>query len=46
MGKQNDLSNRKLDFENMFKVNKDSTYNFKFPGQKFQSKKTHFIQIK
>ena len=44
--KQNDLSTRKLNFNNMFTVNKDSIYNFIFPGQKFQLKKTHFIQIK
>lgn len=44
--KQNDLSNRKLDFENMFKVNKDSTYNFKFPGAKVSIEKNSFYTDK
>ena len=44
--KQNDLSNRKLDFENMFKVNKDSTYNFKFPGAKVSIEKNSFYTNK
>tara|TARA_A100001011_G_scaffold399272_1_gene507124 strand:- start:9366 stop:11057 length:1692 start_codon:yes stop_codon:yes gene_type:complete len=44
--KQNDLSTRKLDFENMFKVNKDSTYNFKFPGAKVSIEKNSFYTDK
>ena len=44
--KQNDLSNRKLDFENMFRVNKDSTYNFKFPGAKVSIEKNSFYTDK
>ena len=44
--KQNDLSNRKLDFENMFKVNKDSTYNFKFPRAKVSIEKNSFYTDK
>ena len=44
--KQNDLSNRKLDFDNMFKVNKDSTYNFKFPGAKVSIEKNSFYTDK
>ena len=44
--KQNDLSNRKIDFENMFKVNKDSTYNFKFPGAKVSIEKNSFYTDK
>ena len=44
--KQNDLSNRKLDFENMFKVNKDSTYNFKFPSAKVSIEKNSFYTDK
>ena len=44
--KQNDLSNRKLDFENMFKVNKDSTYDFKFPGAKVSIEKNSFYTDK
>jgi len=44
--KQNDLSDRKLDFENMFKVNKDSTYNFKFPGAKVSIEKNSFYTDK
>ena len=44
--KQNDLSNRKLDFENMFKVNRDSTYNFKFPGAKVSIEKNSFYTDK
>ena len=44
--KQNNLSNRKLDFENMFKVNKDSTYNFKFPGAKVTIEKNSFYTDK
>ena len=40
--KQNDLSTRKLDFDNMFKVCKDSTYNFKFPGAKVSIEKNSF----
>ena len=44
--KQNDLSNRKLDFENMFKVNKDSAYNFKFPRAKVSIEKNSFYTDK
>ena len=44
--KQNDLSNRKLDFENMFNENKDSTYNFKFPGAKVSIEKNSFYTDK
>ena len=44
--KQNDLSNRKLDFDNMFKVNKDSIYNFKFPGAKVSIEKNSFYTDK
>ena len=44
--KQNDLSNRKLDFKNMFKVNKDSAYNFKFPGAKVSIEKNSFYTDK
>ncbi len=44
--KQNDLSTRKLDFDNMFKVNKDSTYNFKFPGSKVSIEKNSFYTDK
>ena len=44
--KQNDLSNRKLDFDNMFKVNKDSAYNFKFPGAKVSIEKNSFYTDK
>ena len=44
--KQNDLSTRKLDFENMFKVNKDSAYNFKFPGAKVSIEKNSFYTDK
>ena len=44
--KQNDLSTRKLDFDNMFKVNKDSTYNFKFPGAKVLIEKNSFYTDK
>ena len=44
--KQNDLSNRKLDFENMFKVNRDSSYNFKFPGAKVSIEKNSFYTDK
>ena len=44
--KQNDLSTRKLDFDNMFKVNKDSTYNFKFPGAKVSIEKNSFYTDK
>jgi len=44
--KQNDLSTRKLDFENMFKINKDSVYNFKFPGAKVSIEKNSFYTDK
>ena len=44
--KQNELSNRKLDFENMFKVNKDSAYNFKFSGAKVSIEKNSFYTDK
>ena len=44
--KQNNLSNRKLDFDNMFKVNKDSIYNFKFPGAKVSIEKNSFYTDK
>ena len=44
--KQNDLSTRKLDFDNMFKVCKDSTYNFKFPGAKVSIEKNSFYTDK
>ncbi len=44
--KQNNLSNRKLDFENIFRVNKDSTYNFKFPGAKVSIEKNSFYTDK
>ena len=44
--KQNDLSTRKLDFDNMFKVYKDSTYNFKFPGAKVSIEKNSFYTDK
>jgi hypothetical protein len=44
--KQNDLYNRKLDFDNMFKVNKDSTYNLKFPGAKVSIEKNSFYTDK
>ena len=44
--KQNDLSTRKLDFDNMLKVNKDSTYNFKFPGAKVSIEKNSFYTDK
>tara|TARA_Y200000002_G_scaffold383264_1_gene404568 strand:- start:713 stop:2404 length:1692 start_codon:yes stop_codon:yes gene_type:complete len=44
--KQNDLSNRELDFDNMFKLNKDSTYNFKFPEAKVSVEKNSFYTDK
>ena len=44
--KQNDLSTRKLNFNNMFTVNKDSVYNFKFPSALVSIEKNSFYTDK
>tara|TARA_B100000900_G_scaffold146654_1_gene124350 strand:- start:1136 stop:2830 length:1695 start_codon:yes stop_codon:yes gene_type:complete len=44
--KQNDLSNRKLNFDNMLTVNKDTTYNFKFPNSLVSIEKNTFYTEK
>ena len=44
--KQNDLSTRKLNFNNMFTVNKDSIYNFKFPSALVSIEKNSFYTDK
>jgi hypothetical protein len=44
--KQNNLSTRKLNFNNMFTVNKDSIYNFKFPSALVSIEKNSFYTDK